>query len=77
MQKRLGMNAKACIHPIQIDVINQTFSPTQKEITYATRVLEAEMEAQKLGKGAFSVDGKMIDKPIILRAKRLLEKVKS
>lgn len=75
--KRLGMNAKACIHPIQIDVINQTFSPTQKEITYATRVLEAEMEAQKLGKGAFSVDGKMIDKPIILRAKRLLEKVKS
>lgn len=75
--KMLGMTAKACIHPIQIDTINELFKPSEKEIQFAKRILAAEAEAIKLGKGAFSVDGKMIDKPIILRAKKLLEKVKS
>lgn len=74
--KKLGMNGKACIHPIQIDYINQCFSPSLKEIDYAKRILEAEKEATAQGKGAFTVDGKMIDKPIIMRAKKLLEKVK-
>ena len=74
--KKLGMNGKACIHPIQIDVINQCFSPSLREIEHAKRIIEAEKEAIKQGKGAFSVDGKMVDKPIILRAKKLLEKVK-
>jgi citrate lyase subunit beta/citryl-CoA lyase len=75
--KKLGMDAKACIHPIQIDTINEIMMPSLKEIEYAKRILLAEKEAIALGKGAFSVDGKMIDKPIILRAKKLLEKVKS
>ncbi|MDY0295326.1 MAG: CoA ester lyase [Acholeplasmataceae bacterium] len=75
--KKLGMDAKACIHPIQIDTINEIMMPSLKEIEYAKRILLAEKEAFALGKGAFSVDGKMIDKPIILRAKKLLEKVKS
>lgn len=75
--KKLGMDAKACIHPIQIDTINEVLMPSSKEIEYAKRILLAEKEALALGKGAFSVDGKMIDKPIILRAKKLLEKVKS
>jgi len=75
--KQLGMTAKACIHPIQIDVINETFMPSQKEIDEAKRIVELEALAIKNGKGAFSMDGKMIDKPIILRAKKLLERVKS
>lgn len=74
--KKLGMNGKACIHPIQIDEINQCFTPSKKDIEYAKRILEAEKEAMSQGKGAFSVDGKMIDKPIIMRARKLLEKVK-
>jgi citrate lyase subunit beta/citryl-CoA lyase len=74
--KSLGMNAKACIHPSQIDHINLVFSPTEKEILYAKKIIEAEKVAQHEQKGAFSVDGKMIDKPIINRAHQLLEKAK-
>ena len=74
--KSLGMNAKACIHPSQIDHINLVFSPTEKEILFAKKIIEAEKIAQQEQKGAFSVDGKMIDKPIIIRAHQLLEKAK-
>lgn len=74
--KKLGMSGKACIHPIQVGEVNLCFSPSIKEIEYAKRIIEAEKEATVQGKGAFSVDGKMIDKPIIMRAKKLLEKVK-
>jgi len=70
----LGMNAKACIHPNQIEVVNQIFSPSIHEIEYAKKVLIAYEEAQKTGKGAFSVDGKMVDKPIIERANKLIKK---
>ncbi|MDI6453377.1 HpcH/HpaI aldolase/citrate lyase family protein [Peloplasma aerotolerans] len=74
LAKSLGMNAKACIHPLQIDIVNEVFSPGREEILYAQKVLKAEVQAIKENKGAFSVDGKMIDKPIIYRAKKLLEK---
>jgi citrate lyase subunit beta/citryl-CoA lyase len=74
--KSLGMTAKSCIHPIQIDAINEVFSPSEKQITFAKRVLEAEKEAQEKGLGVFSVDGKMVDKPIIERAKQVLKRVK-
>ena len=73
--KMLGMTAKACIHPIQIDDVNLAFYPTEKQIAYAKRVIEAEKQALSEGKGVFSVDGKMVDKPIIDRAKNLLKKV--
>lgn len=74
LAKSLGMNAKACIHPNQIDTVNRVFSPSQAALSHAKRILEADALARKEGRGAFSVDGKMIDKPIIDRAKRLLEK---
>ena len=74
--KSLGMNAKACIHPNQIDDVNRIFSPSEKEILYAKKVLLAYEEANLQQKGAFSVDGKMIDKPIIERSKKLIEKAK-
>jgi citrate lyase subunit beta/citryl-CoA lyase len=74
--KSLGMNAKAVIHPLQIDIVNQIFSPTTKEIQDALRVLDLEKAAVKENKGAFLIDGKMIDKPIILRAKKTIEKAK-
>lgn len=75
--KMLGMTGKACIHPIQIDDVNQMFCPTEKQIAYAKRVIEAEEFALREGRGVFSVDGKMVDKPIIDRAKNLLKRVKS
>ena len=74
--KSLGMNAKACIHPVQIDIVNQVFSPKESEIEYAKKILAANEAAILEHKGAFSVDGKMIDKPIIERAKKLIEKAR-
>ena len=74
--KSLGMNAKSAIHPNQIEVINKVFTPTEKEIEYATRVLLARDEAFKKGLGVFSLDGKMVDKPVIERAEKVIEKAK-
>lgn len=74
--KSLGMNAKSAIHPNQIEVINKVFTPTEKEIEYATRVLIARDEAFKKGLGVFSLDGKMVDKPVIERAEKVIEKAK-
>ncbi len=72
--KGLGMNAKVCIHPNQIDTINEIFSPSQLEIDDAKKIMLALSQMDLNQKGAFSIDGKMIDKPIIERAKKLLEK---
>lgn len=70
--KNLGMKAKSSIHPSQLEIINEVFSPSKKEIDWANRVLEA-CEKNR-GKGAFSLDGKMVDKPIILKAKKIILK---
>lgn len=69
--KRIGLKAKACIHPNQVPVVNSVFSVSEKEYIWALRVLKA-VELNK-GKGAFSLDGKMIDEPIIKRAKKFVD----
>ena len=74
--KGLGMSAKACIHPNQVDTVNKQFAPSEKEIQFAERVMAALEDAKKQGKGAFSLDGKMVDKPIIERAETTLKKAK-
>ncbi len=76
LAKQLGMNAKVCIHPNQIDDVNTQFSPNQDEIEQALKIIKATRVAGNMQKGAFSLDGKMIDKPIIQRAEKLLEKAK-
>lgn len=67
-----GMNAKACIHPNQIGIVNELFSPTEKQIQYALEVVRL----SKTNGGVFSINGKMVDKPIIERSIKLLEKAK-
>jgi len=74
LAKSLGMNAKVCIHPNQIDIINDLFSPSQTDIDNAKKILTQLDKLDPNQKGAFSIDGKMIDKPIIERARKLLEK---
>jgi citrate lyase subunit beta/citryl-CoA lyase len=74
--KSLGMSGKACIHPNQIDLINTLFLPSKEDIQYAQKILLAKEKADQDGLGAFSVDGKMIDQPIIKRAKNIIEKSK-
>lgn len=70
----LGLNAKAAIHPKQIKTINQIFTPTDAQITWSLRVLKATEKAKKQGLGVFSLDSKMIDKPIIERAQKVINK---
>ncbi|MBN2604462.1 MAG: CoA ester lyase [Bacilli bacterium] len=69
--KQLGFTAKALIHPNQVDAINRIFAPSPEEILQAKRIIKKSEESQK---GAFSLDGKMIDLPIIEKAKKVLEK---
>jgi citrate lyase subunit beta / citryl-CoA lyase len=70
----LGMNAKAVIHPNQIECINRIFSPSRKAIEQAMRIIAADLDAQTKHRGVFSLDGKMIDKPVVDRAKKLIQK---
>lgn len=74
--KSLGMTGKAAINPRQIDTIHDVFAPTDAEIIYAKRVMDAQEEAKSEGKGVFSLDGKMVDAPIIARAQNILNKAK-
>ena len=67
-----GMKAKAAIHPNQLETINQVFSPSSEDIEWAKGVVEKFNENPSLG--VFQYKGKMIDKPIINRAQKILEK---
>jgi citrate lyase subunit beta/citryl-CoA lyase len=71
--QRLGFIGKSCIHPSQIALANEVFSPSQAQIQHAIRILEAEQLARQKGLGAFTVDGQMIDAPILTRARALLD----
>jgi citrate lyase subunit beta / citryl-CoA lyase len=74
--KSIGMTGKAAINPRQIDTIHEVFAPSEEEVTYAVRVMKAMEEAKLEGKGVFSLDGKMVDAPIIARANTILSKAK-
>ena len=71
--RRIGFKGKFAIHPAQIDIINATFSPSASEIDYARRVVAAFEEAERAGRGSTSLDGKVIDVPVVKRALALLE----
>ena len=70
--KSLGFTGKASISPRHVPGINAVFSPTQAEIAYAQEVLAAIDEAKRQGRGAISLHGKMIDAPIVTRARQTL-----
>lgn len=72
LAKSLGFSGKASISPRHVDVINRVFSPTLPEIDYAYEVMEAIALAKQQGKGAIALRGKMIDAPIVTRARRTL-----
>ena len=68
-----GFRGKFAIHPSQIEVINEAFSPTPEEIEEARRVVAAFEEARDQGRGSTSLDGKVVDVPVFRRAQGLLE----
>ncbi|MTI58543.1 MAG: citrate (pro-3S)-lyase subunit beta [Firmicutes bacterium] len=71
--KQLGFDGKSIINPRQIEPVHKIFTPTTEEIEKATRVLGAIKEAEKKGSGVISLDGKMVDKPIVDRARRTID----
>ena len=70
----LGCEGKWAIHPSQIDLANDLFSPSEKEVTQAKRILEAMEQAQKEGRGAVSLDGRLIDLASIRQAEVMVKK---
>ncbi len=70
--KKLGFTGKCMINPRQIDVIHDVFAPKQEEVDYALEVIEAIKRAREMGTGVISLKGKMIDRPVVVRAARVL-----
>ena len=70
--KQLGFDGKSVISPRQIGPVHKIYTPDQKEIDFALRVIDAIKEANEKGSGVIALDGKMIDKPIVDRAERVL-----
>ena len=70
--KRLGFTGKCMVNPRQIDVIHDVFAPKQAEVDYALEVMDAIKRAREMGTGVISLKGKMIDRPVVVRAARVL-----
>lgn len=75
--KQLGFDGKSLVNPRQIELLHNLFAPTQKDVDHAQKVIEAANEAEQQGLGVVSLNGKMIDAPIIERARLVLERAKS
>ena len=74
---RLGFSGKQIIHPAQVEPVQTAFTPNDEAIAYAKRIVETFEASQKEGKGAYSLDGKMIDMPLLKNARKVLERAKA
>jgi citrate lyase subunit beta/citryl-CoA lyase len=72
----LGFEGKLCIHPRQVVIANEVLTPDEESIAYAQRVVAAAREAREQGKGVFTVDGKMVDEPVIAAQEKVLERAR-
>ncbi len=75
--KHLGFQGKLCIHPDQVPVVNTCFSPTERELGHARRVVEAFTEAEARGLAAIQVDGQFVDYPIVYLARRVIARAEA
>jgi citrate lyase beta subunit len=74
---RLGYSGKQIIHPAQVESVQTAFTPNNESIAYAKRIIETFEASQKEGRGAYSLDGKMIDMPLVKNARKVLERAKA
>lgn len=72
--RQFGFMGAGCIHPSQVAIVNRYYSPSAEEVAEATRIVEGDAVHAAAGRGSWSLDGKMIDVPIVVRAQRLLER---
>lgn len=75
--KRMGFKGASCIHPAQVPILNEHFSPTREEVEYARRVVAVYEEAEAAGRASVGLDGKMIDIPIVERARTVLRRAEA
>lgn len=72
--RAFGFSGATCVHPALVQALNEAFTPSDAEVAHAKRLIAADEQAAAEGRGSFSVDGKMIDVPVIDRARRLLRR---
>jgi len=74
---RLGFSGKQIIHPAQVEPVQTAFTPSEETIAYARRIVETFEASQREGKGAYALDGKMIDMPLLKNAQKVLERARA
>jgi len=72
--RRFGFDGAGCIHPGQVKIVNEEYTPSMEEVAYARKVIQMDKEAAAAGRGSFQIDGKMIDIPVVVRAERLIRR---
>ena len=72
--RRFGFDGAGCIHPGQVKIVNEEYTPSAEEVAYARKVIQMDKEAAAAGRGSFQIDGKMIDIPVVVRAERLIRR---
>lgn len=75
--RQLGYTGKMVIHPRQLEIVNRTFAPSPEEIARAQRIVQAAQEQAAAGLGAFALDGRMVDGPIIKQAENVLARARA
>ena len=73
--RQFGFMGAGCIHPGQVPIVNEEYTPSPEETAYARRVIEENAKAAAAGRASFAIEGKMIDIPVVVRAQRLLQRV--
>ena len=68
---QMGMAGMLCIHPKQVEIVHQALQPTDSELEFAKRVVE---EYERSGKAVFTIDGEMVDAPVITRSRQILKR---
>ncbi len=75
--RQFGFSGGTCVHPGLVQTLNKAFTPTADEVAYAKKLIEADVKAAAEGRGSFTVDGRMIDIPVIVRAQRLIARAEA
>jgi len=72
--RRFGFDGASCVHPAVVPILNRAFSPTEAELDHARALIAASDRARAAGVGAFEFEGRMVDEPVVRRARALIEK---
>jgi citrate lyase subunit beta/citryl-CoA lyase len=72
--RRYGFDGASCVHPAVVPILNRAFSPSQAELDHARALIAAHSAATAAGRGAFAFEGRMVDEPVVQRARALLDK---